>query len=198
MGLLSPTIINLVKERYDNKKFLVATKSELLELQFRLCLTGFILAQRYGSIDKEYLLEVKSILTKYNGEDASEPTVTLINDMLEANDEYFNTLIIYMRSSNVNLSLMRHSTILIDANAMQISAFPIELQSKIYEFKNALNIYNQKVLFAQEKLNITYDSSLSEVNRQIINANILELYADLQNISLRVCRKIQVIIDTEL
>lgn len=198
MGLLSPTIINIVKQRYDNKKFLVATKSELLELQFRLCLTGFILAQRYGSIDKEYLLEVKGILTKYNGEDESETIVTLINYMLEANDEYFNTLITYMRSSNVNLSLMRHSTILIDANAMQISAFPIELQSKIYEFKNALNIYNQKVLLAQEKLNITYDSSLSEINRQIINANILELYADLQNISLRVCRKIKVIIEAEL
>ncbi len=198
MGLLSPTIINIVKQRYDNKKFLVATKSELLELQFRLCLTGFILAQRYGSIDKEYLLEVKGILTKYNGEDASETIVTLINYMLEANDEYFNTLLTYMRSSNVNLSLMRHSTILIDANAMQISAFPIELQSKIYEFKNALNIYNQKVLLAQEKLNITYDSSLSEVNRQIVNANILELYADLQNISLRVCRKIKVIIEAEL
>lgn len=198
MGLLSPTIINIVKQRYDNKRFLVATKSELLELQFRLCLTGFILAQRYGSIDKEYLLEVKGILTKYNGEDESETIVTLINYMLEANDEYFNILITYMRSSNVNLSLMRHSTILIDANAMQISAFPIELQSKIYEFKNALNIYNQKVLLAQEKLNITYDSSLSEINRQIVNANILELYADLQNISLRVCRKIKVIIEAEL
>lgn len=118
--------------------------------------------------------------------------------MLEANDEYFNSLITYMRSSNVNFSLMRHSTILIDANAMQISAFPIELQSKIYEFKNALNIYNQKVFLAQEKLNITYDSSLSEVNRQVINANLLELYADLQKVSSRVCRKIQVIIDTEL
>lgn len=198
MGLLSPTIINIVKQRYDNKRFLVATKSELLELQFRLCLTGFILAQRYGSIDKEYLLEVKGILTKYNGEDESETIVTLINYMLEANDEYFNILITYMRSSNVNLSLMRHSTILIDANAMQISAFPIELQSKIYEFKNALNIYNQKVLLAQEKLNITYDSSISEINRQIVNANILELYADLQNISLRVCRKIKVIIEAEL
>lgn len=196
--MLSPSIINFVKSHYDNKKFLIATKSELLELQYRLCLTGFILAQRYGSIDKEYLIEVKGILTKYNGEDASETIVTLINCMLEANDEYFNNLITCMRSSNVNFSLMRYSTILIDANAIQISAFPIELQSKIYEFKNALNIYDQKVLLAQEKLNITYDSSLSEVNRQMINTNILELYADLQNISLRVCRKIQVIIDTEL
>lgn len=197
-GLLSPTIINFIKEYYDNKKFLIATKIELSELQFRLCLTGFILAQRYGSIDKEYLLEVKGILTKYAGEDAPETIVIVINSMLEANDEYFNSITAYMRSSNVNFSLMKHSTILIDDNAMQISAFPIELQSKIYEFKNYLNIYNQKVLLAQEKLSITYDSSLSEVNRQIINANLLELYADLQKVSLRVCRKIQVIIDTEL
>lgn len=197
-GLLSPTVINYVKKHYDNKKFLIATNIELSELQFRLCLTGLILGQRYGSIDKEYLLEVKSILNKYDGEDTPETIITLIDLMLEANDEYFNSLIISMRSINVNFSLMRHSTILIDTNAMQISAFPTELQSKIYEFRNALNIYNQKVLLAQEKLNITYDSSLSEINREIINDNILELYADLQQVSLRVCRKIQIIMDTKL
>lgn len=197
-GLLSPSIINTVKDYYDNKKFFVAIKSELLDLQFRLSLTGFILAQRYGSIDKEYLLEIKDVLTKYEGEDDPETIISLISLMLEANEEHFRLIVAYSRSTNIDLSLMRHSTIFIDANAVQISAFPIELQSKIYEFKNALNIYNQQVSIAKEKLKVTYDSSLSEVNRQIINTGLLDLYADLQKISLRVCRKIQVIIDTEL
>lgn len=137
-------------------------------------------------------------MTKYEGEDDPETIISLISLMLEADEERFRSIVAYSRSTNIDLSLMRHSTIFIDANAVQISAFPIELQSKIYEFKNALNIYNQQVSIAKEKLKVTYDSSLSEVNRQIINAGLLDLYADLQKISLRVCRKIQVIIDTEL
>ncbi len=81
---------------------------------------------------------------------------------------------------------------------MQINRLPMELQSKIYEFKNALSIYNQEVLTSREKWHLTYDSSLSEINHQRVSLDLSNSYANLQRVCSRVCIKIQKVIDFEL
>ncbi len=91
-GLLSPTIINLVREHYDNKKFLIAAKSELTDLQFRLCISGYYLAQQFGDFNKEYILEVKNIVEKFSGGDNIEGIVNGIEMLLNATEEEFNAL----------------------------------------------------------------------------------------------------------
>lgn len=67
LGLLSPTIVGSIKQRYVRKKFFEAAKRELSELQFQLCITGMLLAQRFGDLDRDYLNQVKSILDNYDG-----------------------------------------------------------------------------------------------------------------------------------
>lgn len=196
--MLSPTIINIIKDRYDNKKFLIAARSELLHLQFHVCLAGYLIAQRYGSFNREYLSEVKNFLIQYEGEDASDNIINSIESLLQADDTDFNEIVTYFRNQSSSLNLKWHSTILLDSNSVQISRLPIELQSKIYEFKTALNIYNQEVSNAREGSKLTFDSSLSDINHQRITENLLNTYSNLQEVCSRVCRKAQVIIDFKL
>ncbi len=199
LGLLSPGIINSIKAFYDRKKFLGAAKAELLNLQFQLCITGMLLAQKYGKLDRDYLNEAKTILEKYEGGDAPDSIVQFIDTMLNANDEEFDAMAIHLRAeADVGLNLKSHSTVLIDSNAAQISSLPMDLQSKIYEFKNSLNIYNQEISVAKDKLILTFDSSLSDVNHRIVKVGLLSTYADLQNVCVRVCRKIKDVLDFEL
>lgn len=198
MGLLSPTIITLIKNRYDNKKFLIAAKSELLHLQFHVCLAGYLIAQRYGDFNREYLVEVRGFIVQYKGEDASERFINNIELLLQSSDEDFNETVARLKNQIASLNLKNHSTILLDSNAIQISHFPMELQSKIYEFKTALNIYNQEVLNAKESSRLTFDSTLTDINHQRVTENLSNIYANLQEVCSRVCRKTQVIIDYEL
>lgn len=195
---MSPTIINAIKDSREAKKFLAAAKSELSDLQFQLCITGVLLAQRYGEINREYLGEARDILNQYQGGDQPESILKFIDAMLEASDEEFNAMAAHLRAEHgVGLSLKNHSTILIDSNAVQVSRLPMELQSKIYEFKTALNIYNQEVLLAKESMKLTYDSTLSDINHQRVSQGLSEKYANLQKVCSRVCKKIQLVLDFE-
>lgn len=196
---MSPSIINFIKSYYDNKKFFIAAKSELTDLQFRLCISGYYLAQRFGDLNKEYILEVKNIVDQFRGGDNIDGIVTGIEMLLNATEEEFNALVLALRAEEeVSLNLKTHTTILLDSNATQITRLPMELQSKIYEFKNALSIYNQEVLTAREKWHLTYDSSLSEINHQRVSMELSNSYANLQQVCSRVCVKIQKVIDFEL
>lgn len=155
-----------------------------------------LLAQRFGDLDRDYLNQVKSILDNYDGGEKPQNIVTFIESMLGSTDEKFAAIAAHLRAEEgVGLSLKSHTTILIDSNAVQISELPIDLQSKVYEFKNALNIYNQEVEMAKNILDRTYDSALTEINHQRLSNGLEAKYADLQGVCTRVCGKIQGILD---
>ena len=197
--MLSPTIVGSIKKHYVRKQFFEAAKRELTELQFQLCITGMLLAQRFGELDRDYLNQAKSILDTYNGGEKPQSIITFIESMLGSTDEEFAAMAAYLRAEDgVGLSLKSHSTILIDSNAAQVSELPIDLQSKVYEFKNALNIYNQEVAMAKNSLDRTYDSTLTDINHQRLSDGLAAKYADLQGVCTRVCGKIQGILDHEL
>lgn len=158
-----------------------------------------LLAQRFGDLDRDFLNQTKSILDNYDGGEKPQSIITFIESMLGLTDEELAAMAARLRAEEgVGLSLKSHTTILIDSNAVQISEFPIELQSKVYEFKNALNIYNQEVEIAKSGLYRTYDSTLTDINHQRLGDGLAAKYADLQGVCTRVCGKIQRILDHEL
>ena len=170
-----------------------------MDLQFRLCISGYYLAQRFGDLNKEYILEVKNIVDQFSGGDNIDGIVSGIEIMLNATEDEFNVLVLALKGEEeTSLNLKTHTTILLDSNATQITRLPMELQSKIYEFKNALSIYNQEVLTSKEKWHLTYDSSLSDINHQRVTLDLSNSYANIQRVCSRVCIKIQKVIDFEL
>ncbi len=171
----------------------------MAQLQFQLCVTGMLLAQRYGELNQDYLNQAKLILDNYEGSDKPESLIKFVDFMLEASQLDFTATAEKLRAQDaVGLSLKNHSTILIDSNAVQISQFPIDLQSNIYEFKNTLNIYNQEVEMSNNILERTYDSTLSDINRERLSKGLNNKYANLQNICTKMTSKIQGILNYEL
>ena len=69
LGLFSPTIVNAVSARHRRKKFLEALSAELVDVQIRLLVTGFQLGIKYESLDREYLVWLRSALSKYKGDE---------------------------------------------------------------------------------------------------------------------------------
>ena len=164
-----------------------------------MTLSGFLISQQFGDFNKVYLAEVKSILNSYDGGEQIGGAISFIDTILNKSEEEFIALAAALRAgSDASLNLKTHTTILLDSNAVQISRLPMNIQIKVYEFKNSLNIFNQEVLSAKEKWKLTFDSSISAINHERISSDLSSSYANLQNVCSKVCDKIQVILDSKL
>ena len=54
-GLLSPTLVSKISEKYKRNSLHQAISAELEDCKHRMAITNFLLSQRYGEIDKHYL-----------------------------------------------------------------------------------------------------------------------------------------------
>ena len=199
LGLLSPAIVEKIKSEHSKKQFFNALCSEAHELQFRITLTGFLLGQRYGSIDRAYLLIIKPIIGNYEGSDDSKRMTGFIEKLLSSEEKEYEALITIMRAKeNMGLSLKTFSSSFLESNLSLISKLPINLQSKIHEFKNTLNVLNQEIISANESHKMTFDSSLTDENHGIINANLSEKYATIQGMCQRTSDKLELILKSKI
>jgi hypothetical protein len=196
---LSPAIVSKIKDSYDRERFFLAVKTELSELSFQLCLTAFKLGQEYGQLTKGGVEKTKVQLMKYKGSENIKSILDFIDALLNYSDENFTQVTNSLKlDPGRSLSLKNHSTILIDSNAIGISRLPIELQSKIYEFKNKLNIYNQEVIWLREHVKLTFDPNITVNNHQNVTTDIYQRYADLQKICESLCIKTHAILESKL
>ena len=199
LGLLSPTIINKIKDNYDRKSFFEAVKTELSELGFQLCITGFKLGQEYGQLDKHGIQEIKTQLTTYQGSENIKSILEWMDVLLNSSDEEFNILMNSNRAQpGRNLSLKTHTVSLLDSNPKGISRLPIKLQSKIYELKNKLNIYNQEVTWLREHVKLTFIPDMTSANHTNVTNDIYQRYAEFQKICESICKKVYVIKESKV
>ena len=199
LGLLSPLIVNKINSEYDKKKFYKALCAELYDLQYRVAVVSFLLGQRFGELNMTNLKEIQPIIKNYNGSEKNENISNLIDGLLKADKIEFKKLITHMRAeTGVGLGLKTFSPSFLEANMALVSKLPIDLQSKIHEFKNHLNIFNQEVLKANEDHKMTFDSSLSDENHERLTNSLLEKYAFIQGVSLRVVGRIEAVLSSKL
>ncbi|WP_416306967.1 hypothetical protein [Neptunicella sp. SCSIO 80796] len=170
-----------------------------MELQFRFTLVGFSLGQKYGSMDKDYLRKIRKVICKQNQPDKNVAVIKLL-DMLIASDEsqFKTTVEMFKADENMSVGLKKYSTALMDSSSAQIAKLPIDIQSKLYELKNILNIYNQEVDWTREHFKLTFDSSLTSDNHKKVCSDLRARYADMQGVCNRASDKIQEILECKV
>ena len=199
LGLLSPVIVDKINSEYSKKQFFKAACAELHDLQYRVAIVCFKLGQGYGKIDKEFLLWLQPIINDYKGNEINITLKKLINSMLKADDNEFNDIIEHMRAEpNMGLGLKTFSASFLESNITQISKLPLELQVKIHEFRNHLNTLNQEILVAKDVHIMTFDSSLTDENHEILSKELVGKYVFLQGMCKRVSDKIGVVLSTTI
>ena len=199
LGLLSPVIVDKISSEYSKKEFFKATCTELHDLQYRVVILCFMLGQRYGTVDREFLEWIKPILENYKGNEASESVVKVVNSMLIAEENDFNVMVQHMRAKpNVGLGLKLFSASFLETNLALVSKLPIELQVKIHEFRNHLNILNQEINVANDIHKLTFDSSISDENHEIISNELISKYAFIQGVCKRVVDKLGAVVSSTI
>ncbi len=199
LGLLSPVIVEKISSEYNKKQFFKAACTELHDLQYRIVILCFMLGQRYGTIDSEFLQWIKPIIKNYKGYETNESVIKIVDTLLTCNEAQFNAMIKHMRAEpNVGLGLKTFTASFLESNLSLVSKLPIELQVRIHEFRNHLNTLNQEIIVANDLHKLTFDSSVSDENHKIISSELLSKYVFIQSMCKRVVDKLGAVVSSTL
>ena len=94
--------------------------------------------------------------------------------------------------------LKSFSASFIETNLTQVSNLPIELQVKLHEFRNHLSTLNQEINMANDIHKLTFDSSISGVNHEIISKELISKYAFIQGMCKRVADKLGAVVSSTM
>jgi len=167
-GLLSPRIVDSIKAHYDRRAE---------DLQYRVAITSFLLAQKFGQVTAEYLNWISPKLHAYAGNEPVESVRKFVVMLLEAQPEQRLAIAERMRAdAGVGLSLKNFNASLIDSSLPSLTSFAIAYQKRIHEFRSQFTVLNQEIDRAKESLRMTFDSSMSDENHQRLVTDLNSKY----------------------
>src|SRR5262245_774118 len=87
LGLISPSIVDLIKSYFRRREIKDALRIELEDLQFRLAISSFLLLQRYGELTKDFLIWIQPILEKYSGDEPHQNARQIVRQLITADEQ---------------------------------------------------------------------------------------------------------------
>jgi hypothetical protein len=182
LGLLSPLIVNRISKSYSKRELFNSIGTEIKECQFRVLIVANLLGVRYGKYDKEFLKWCLPYLQNYKGVESAEQTIESVKYFLETKDEDIENMLAQKRSmeEGSGLSLKKFHLPFLDSKMNKISCFSIELQNIIYDIRSRLQLINEEIDSAIEYFHMTFDSSISDENHDIIKKDLTKKYINLQ------------------
>ena len=181
LGLFSSALTLFATINIDKKK---ATKNtiqlfdaictESKEIQIRMALTTFGISKKYGGITKEYLLWLRSIVGRYEGNEPLADSLAQIDRLRETSDDDFQEALENLKRTEIAkgdaIHMKTQSASFLDSNLSLISELPQDIQSKIHEYRNQLNIFNSEASSANEYLRMTFDPNITgDLLKQVVH-----------------------------
>lgn len=199
LGIISPRLIDSIKSHYEKYDFLSAIKVEAKDLQYRLSLGSYTIAQREGILDREKLIWFKEKLLAYEGSEPKEPILLLVNTVLNSESESeLQALNAFNNEHQRAISLKSYSASFLSSNIERLHILPVGFQVSAHEFLNVLSILNQEIIIAGKYHEMSFDSSLDEINYNLVIGNLHQSYSNISGLCQRASNKLQIVIDYKL
>jgi hypothetical protein len=196
LGLIGPRIIDSIKAKYSRRDLCAAIRVEAQDLQYRVAITSFLLAQRFGGVTREYLEWLKPKLAKYQGNEPVESIRKFVETLLAADDNQMQGIINHMRAEEgVGLSLKRFSASLIESSLVTLHNFPADYQNYVHEFRNQMSPLNQEIEAALLVHRMTFDSRITEENHRRLTNDLNAKYQIIRGMCIRVADRLEAVIE---
>lgn len=177
LGLASPLIVDAVKEYFGERKVRSALKVELEDLKVRLAVLSFLLRQRYGQLDRQYLEWALVAFRDYAGGEPTEAIRATIDRLLALDERALLQLAERHRApENTGVSLKTFRASFLESHLANVAKLPVAKQREIHEFRNQLDILNQEVSKAESYHRMTYDPSIGEQNHPRVVEELFKKY----------------------
>src|SRR4051812_37262490 len=143
LGLISPTIVDIIKSGLRRREIAAAIRVELEDLQYRLAMSSFVLLQSYGELTREFVIWIQAIVEKYAGHEPKDSIGKMISQLARVDEETFGQIASQFRAkTGTGSSLKIFQAKFLESHLAEISKLPISIQSKIHEFRNQLDLLN--------------------------------------------------------
>lgn len=170
LGILSPSLIERIGRGNKKKQVRKILVNEMRDLKIRLVMMNFLIKLKVGGFNHDYLEWLKKCMAEYEGNEAIGRLKELLNkpelQIKEKIDQYLNDL-----NSNAKggaLSLRKMGTPILDSNISVLDLLNSEQQTKIFELKYSLNVINEEIETSNQFKMMTFDSSLTLENHEIV------------------------------
>lgn len=144
-----------------------------------MALVSYVLRRYLASLPDEWLAWFEPIVKSYTGPETNPALVDTIASVRNSSPTDRRRALLANRDSSMGLGLREYAVPFLVAHMADLSIFPISFQAAILRVKGHLDVFNQQVVFLQKQFDRTFDSSLSEENRQAVRANIDNGYQEL-------------------
>ena len=183
LGLFSPAIASLFSRQNRKKETQKVISEELKDIKIRLALMAFQVNSRLGTLDKEFLIWTKNQIAPYDGYEELQHLQKIFSRPDFDNPQKLAELVsVFNHAGFTPSSFSEITTGIIDSNYTNIAVLPREFFVKVLEIKFQLGVLNHESKSSNDYLRMTFDSSLSNVNREIIDQ-------ELRNKSERISKK---------
>lgn len=179
LGLLAPIISFLILDKRKSKRINASIRIELIELKHRLAMSAYTLKMGYGNFDHEFLRWLKKHISSYQGINKRENLGNFVDTCLNMTAENLEQFILSQRDPTKGKSVKYARIPFLEANLSELKSFTGEEQSLLLEILQHINIHNDLVDEARDYFYKTFEESIKDVNRQIVQSSLNEKYGQL-------------------
>ncbi len=188
LGISGTLLVGEIKSRQDRRAFLAALSVELSEFKAGLVSNAFMISMRSGKLDKERVEWATRELRHYRG----DKNVEGLAQTLDALTRLEQTSIAAMtehskRNATSDHRFRRVSLPFLDANLSIVKSLDAEACRKILSIRSHSRMLDEMIVESKEYHLQTFDSSLTDTNREIVGKNLDGAYRWIELKCMRLC-----------
>ena len=181
IAILSPAIVEGIRNRRHSKEIKVVLQNEMHELQYLLVGIIFQIKDRFGQLDREFLILAKSVYDEYCGidaEDYKESLLKNVNGLLSIPADQLKVLSdsAMRKKPKGGLTIKKHHLPIFDSNISSLIWINEKLRNQLLEIKRRVSLLNELADEAQSALNLTYQIGITPQNYSNAENNMIGSY----------------------
>ncbi|MBC8179580.1 hypothetical protein H8E88_00505 [candidate division KSB1 bacterium] len=177
LGLLSPLIISLFQRRKNKNEVEKCLFSELDETRYKFVCLLYSLTGTRGQWNHEFFEWINPYYDSYQGIYQDKRMLKSLNEHLKLTEEQISFLNKNNTDSpNKSKSLKKYYLSFLESNINYISLFSVNIQRQLLDLRSQMLVFNDLVDESQKYHFMTFDSSLSDENQNIVKINIEGLF----------------------
>jgi hypothetical protein len=179
LGILGGPVAERIRRGYRRRELDEALRGELRECRHLLGSVAYRLKSHLGEVDRELLDWVRVIGADEAALTGDRTTLEHLDQLRALPDAAFAAFQTNRVSQGVRLTLRTYELPLLDMSKGELILLPLTLRRNILSVRRQLDFMNQEVPRLARLHELTFDSSLASVNRQVITRELTDGYRTL-------------------
>lgn len=174
LALLSPAVIDNIKQQREARRVAAALATELHQLRFRLAVACFGVRGRLGILDLPYLEWVKNHLSTHRGSLPRDRMILEVDKLISSSDGERRGMLDSLKVKNDRaIRLTKYGVPLLDSRVASLWAFQGKLQIALLELRTNMDMLNSEVDEATYYFRMSFDDRTPQ-QHEIVNNSINE------------------------